>query len=495
MNNKVIKILQIFIIYLIGVSSVQAKPLLSPYPKAKLDNSVTLAGEETQLMTKFDPNAEKSKQFEFTKLIGDTAHYAYEIKNVASLKVTKNYENALQDAGFNVIYRCSLSECNSGKYNNGKLISEKTSYFNAYTYYKKPHYIFATKGGDELKAAISLFVGQHENKTRVLLTSVDIKDIETGLISADFNAFKKQNDTKTTKPPRKDKGGSSDHPLISRYPSSYIEDYKQVDYEEFSIPIGIADKKTKKLPTLDVTGDLTQITYVVKNVSTLKIYHNYLSALVKEGFETIFSCQKSRCGYRPTVQKLGDAISISQVYNYWHQPRYNVMKSTFEGQTTYVAFFIGNYKGDSRIQLLVMRTEPLITGLIETNSDKVLEQLKQKGKASIYGVLFDYDKAVIKPESKQSLDVIAQVLEKNKKLSLYVVGHTDDKGSAEYNLDLSKRRANAVVKTLIADYGIAKTRLIPQGVGPYSPAATNKNELGRELNRRVELVERLSDAI
>ena len=118
MNNKVIKILQIFIIYLIGVSSVQAKPLLSPYPKAKLDNSVTLAGEETQLMTKFDPNAEKSKQFEFTKLIGDTAHYAYEIKNVASLKVTKNYENALQDAGFNVIYRCSLSECNSGKYNN-----------------------------------------------------------------------------------------------------------------------------------------------------------------------------------------------------------------------------------------------------------------------------------------------------------------------------------------------------------------------------------------
>lgn len=502
MNNKVIKILQIFIIYLIGVSSVQAKPLLSPYPKAKLDNSVTLAGEETQLMTKFDPNAEKSKQFEFTKLIGDTAHYAYEIKNVASLKVTKNYENALKDAGFEVIYRCSLNECNSGDSRRDRQrLGNRAGYFNPGNHFHKPHYIFATKGGDELKAAISLFVGQHENKTRVLLTSVDIKDIETGLISADFNAFKKQNDTKTTKPPRKDKGGSSDHPLISRYPSSYIEDYKQVDYEEFSIPIGIADKKTRKLPMLDVVGDLTQITYVVKNVSTIKIYHNYLSALIKEGFETVFTCQKSACSnntrsrlIREDLIKLGDILALKGVNNYWRQPRYQVMKSTFEGQTTYVAFFIGNYKGDSRIQLLVMRTEPLITGLIETNSDKVLEQLKQKGKASIYGVLFDYDKAVIKPESKQSLDVIAQVLEKNKRLSLYVVGHTDDKGSAEYNLDLSKRRANAVVKTLIADYGIAKTRLIPQGVGPYSPAATNKNELGRELNRRVELVERLSDA-
>lgn len=502
MNNKVIKILQLFIIYLIGVSSVQAKPLLSPYPKAKLEDSVTLAGEETQLMTKFDPNAEKSKQFEFATFIGDTAHYEYTIRNVASLKVAKNYENALKNAGFEVIYRCSLNECYSGdRRSDKKRLAEKSSYFDPSSQFYKPHYIFATKGGAQPDAAISLFVGQNDNLTRILLTSVDIKDIETGLITADFNAFKKQNDTKTTKPPRKDKGGSADHPLISRYPGSYIEDYKQVDYEEFSIPIGIADKKTRKLPMLDVVGDLTQITYVVKNVSTIKIYHNYLSALIKEGFETVFTCQKNACSnnsrsrlIREDLIKLGDILALKGVNNYWRQPRYQVMKSTFEGQTTYVAFFIGNYKGDSRIQLLVMRTEPLITGLIETNSDKVLEQLKQKGKASIYGVLFDYDKAVIKPESKQSLDVIAQVLEKNKKLSLYVVGHTDDKGSAEYNLDLSKRRANAVVKALISDYGIAKTRLIPQGVGPYSPAATNKNELGRELNRRVELVERLSDA-
>ena len=135
-----------------------------------------------------------------------------------------------------------------------------------------------------------------------------------------------------------------------------------------------------------------------------------------------------------------------------------------------------------------------MTGLIETNSDKVLEQLEQKGKASIYGILFDYDKATIKAESKEALDVIAQVMEKNKKLSLYVVGHTDDKGSFDYNLKLSKRRADAVVNALIADYGVAKERLLAQGAGPYSPVATNKNDLGRELNRRVELVERLSSS-
>ncbi|MEI8652445.1 OmpA family protein [Pseudoalteromonas sp. Hal273] len=194
------------------------------------------------------------------------------------------------------------------------------------------------------------------------------------------------------------------------------------------------------------------------------------------------------------IQAVGDKLAIKPVYNYFHQPRYQVMKNTLNEQTTYVAFFIGNYNGDSRIQLVIARTEPLVTGLIETNSDKVLEQLEQKGKASVYGILFDYDKATIKAESKEALDVIAQVMEKNKKLSLYVVGHTDDKGSPNYNINLSKRRADAVVNALIADYGVAKERLLAQGAGPYSPVATNKNDLGRELNRRVELVERLSSS-
>lgn len=496
------KVHALCITFLIFTCNLQAKPLLSPYPNAKLQNSVILAGEETRLVTKFDPTAEKSQRFDYKKFIGDTGHYNYMIKNVASLKVIENYKLALNEAGFIINYTCSLSDCYSeNKRREMKLLAERSSYFNPGNHFQQPYYIYATKSDESLTAAISLFVGQYKSSSQVLLTTIDVKEIETGLITANFDAFTKYNNKKVTKAPRKDEGGSKDHPLISRYPGSYIEDYQQVDYEKYRIPVGVVDKNTNKIPTLDVTGDLTKITYVIENVSTLKIYHNYLSALVKEGFETVFSCQSKECSdnykdriVRKELQKLGDMLAVKQIYNYMHQPRYQVMKSSVEGQTTYVAFFIGNYNGDSRVQLVVMRTEPLLTGLIETNSDKVLEQLKQKGKASIYGVLFDYDKAVIKPESKQSLDVIEQVLNKNKSLSLYVVGHTDDKGSAEYNLNLSKRRADAVVKALITNYGVAEQRLIPQGVGPYSPVATNKNELGRELNRRVELVEILTDS-
>ncbi|MEI8625183.1 OmpA family protein [Pseudoalteromonas sp. B137] len=489
------KYFKIFILCIFCLSCniyAQAKALLSAYPNAKLNESITLAGDEIRFVSKFAPNEEKYKQFEYKTFKGDVNHFSYGMKNVASLKVIENYKNALNDAGFKVLYTCSLNDCYEKR--EDKLLAEESSYFNVSSYYGQPHYIYATKG-EAPEAAISLFVGQYKNTTQALLTTINIKEIETGLIKADFEAFKKKVNNKIKKSTHGDLKGSADHPLLSRYPSSYIEDYQNIDYEEFSIPIGRSDKKRSTSPMLDVTGDLTRITYIANKVSTLKIYHNYVSALTKEGFETVFSCQKNECGTkRKEIQALGDKLAIKPVYNYFHQPRYQVMKTTLNEQTTYVAFFIGNYNGDSRIQLVVARTEPLVTGLIEMNSDKILEQLEQKGKASIYGILFDYDKATIKAESKEALDVIAQVMEKNKKLSLYVVGHTDDKGSPNYNVNLSKRRADAVVNALIADYGVAKERLLAQGAGPYSPVATNKNDLGRELNRRVELVERLSSS-
>ena len=71
-----------------------------------------------------------------------------------------------------------------------------------------------------------------------------------------------------------------------------------------------------------------------------------------------------------------------------------------------------------------------------------------------------------------------------------MVGHTDNQGGLDYNMDLSRRRAGAVVAALTEQHGIAADRLRPAGVGPLAPAATNDTEEGRSLNRRVELVKR-----
>jgi outer membrane protein OmpA-like peptidoglycan-associated protein len=75
-------------------------------------------------------------------------------------------------------------------------------------------------------------------------------------------------------------------------------------------------------------------------------------------------------------------------------------------------------------------------------------------------------------------------------MKIYVVGHTDSVGDFDYNIDLSRRRATAVVEVLVAQHGIDRGRLEPHGVGPLVPVSSNTSEDGRAKNRRVELVER-----
>jgi outer membrane protein OmpA-like peptidoglycan-associated protein len=72
-------------------------------------------------------------------------------------------------------------------------------------------------------------------------------------------------------------------------------------------------------------------------------------------------------------------------------------------------------------------------------------------------------------------------------LKVWVVGHTDNVGSADGNMKLSEARAAAVVKAL-AQKGIDAKQLAPHGAGPYAPVASNATDDGRARNRRVELV-------
>ncbi len=103
------------------------------------------------------------------------------------------------------------------------------------------------------------------------------------------------------------------------------------------------------------------------------------------------------------------------------------------------------------------------------------------------GVHFDFDKATLRPEAKKILDEAAALLNKQERVVVEVAGHTDSKGSEEYNQGLSERRAAAVKQYLTAQ-GIKATRLTAMGYGESRPVASNDTEAGRAENRRVELV-------
>ncbi len=123
---------------------------------------------------------------------------------------------------------------------------------------------------------------------------------------------------------------------------------------------------------------------------------------------------------------------------------------------------------------------------VEFDADALLEALDRDGQVAIYGILFDVDRADLRPGSGQVLDTIATILKADSGLRIEVAGHTDATGSAERNRELSLERARAVVNAL-ALYGIDRARLIPRGYGPDQPVADNATEEGRQQNRRVEL--------
>ena len=122
------------------------------------------------------------------------------------------------------------------------------------------------------------------------------------------------------------------------------------------------------------------------------------------------------------------------------------------------------------------------------SAEQIGGALGKDGRVALYGILFDFDKADIKPESDKQLAEMANLLKSSAGLRVFIVGHTDNKGALAYNTDLSQRRADSVAKALATRFGIAADRMVSKGVGPLSPLASNDTEDGQAKNRRVELV-------
>jgi outer membrane protein OmpA-like peptidoglycan-associated protein len=136
----------------------------------------------------------------------------------------------------------------------------------------------------------------------------------------------------------------------------------------------------------------------------------------------------------------------------------------------------------------VIEVRGMTQNMVVVSADDMSKSISSAGRIALYGILFDTNKADIRPESKLTLEEIAKMLKKEPYLKLHVVGHTDNVGGYEFNLGLSKRRADSVVASLTKEHGIAVNRLIPNGVAYLAPVAVNTTEEGRAKNRRVELV-------
>lgn len=259
------------------------------------------------------------------------------------------------------------------------------------------------------------------------------------------------------------------------------------------------------------------------------LFQAYQAALQQDGFEILYTCATEECGGIRFYQTLEPVRRMhTDPWNY----RYLAARKGAENARTYLAFLISPTRGNvyaARIVIERPKTQPVaetqtaqledrgvrvsdadtaeepevdpetdletLSGTEETDpeaefldAEAMAERIAANGSVALYSIFYDTNSASLRGESAPTLEEVVHLLSAHPNLNLIVVGHTDNVGRLHYNLQLSERRAAAMVKQLVNQYGVDKRRLRSAGVGFLAPVASNGDESGRSKNRRVELV-------
>lgn len=175
----------------------------------------------------------------------------------------------------------------------------------------------------------------------------------------------------------------------------------------------------------------------------------------------------------------------------------NLLVLRDEGHAQSKVIFIG--EGDVTPEKLISVLKPATEGMTsamgkasckeyQTQLSEGTPPASESSQAAIQ-VLFTFDSAKLGPNSNRVLAKLADALNSDALASycFEIQGHTDDVGKAEYNLELSKRRAQSVVTYLVKKGGVKEQRLLAMGYGEADPIADNSTDIGRARNRRVQI--------
>jgi outer membrane protein OmpA-like peptidoglycan-associated protein len=258
---------------------------------------------------------------------------------------------------------------------------------------------------------------------------------------------------------QEDTEGSKDHPMLSRFPGYYIEDYEAQDFSSYDFQLA-GDKEQK------VEGRYWQIAYWIKEGAKkggpVQIGRNYASLFLKNGGTRLLEDLDAGGGILTARMPAG-------------------------GKNIWLEVDISN---DGEVFTLTVVEEAAMEQKVEFSAMELSTILNEKGSVALHGILFDTGQATIRDESKGDLQAIGDLLKQQPALRLEIQGHTDNVGASDANRRLSEARAAAVKQSLVTSHGVPADRLTASGFGDAKPVADNTTEQGRAQNRRVELVRR-----
>ncbi|MEO8673316.1 MAG: OmpA family protein [Tahibacter sp.] len=332
--------------------------------------------------------------------------------------------------------------------------------------------------------------------------------------------------------PDKDVSGARDPAGLGRYAGSLIVEQQVKAYDEVTLPLSplqpssdenARDRMNNRIfmpqQKLSLEGKLMRTVYLLPEGRTsLEVLRNYQQLIGEKGGKTLYECKAEQCG--GDIGNGADHGGGEQGLMAYVFPQEQVNQTSFSNaacsvtmDTADLLYFVGElatggtstrvgvltytanndlyckaFNGRAIAIVVTLEGKAREQNMVTVKASELAQSIAASGKIALYGITFDFDKADIKPESKAQLDEIGALLKADGALKLMVVGHTDNQGGAAYNMELSKKRADAVVARLVNQYGIAADRLLAQGMGSAAPLASNDSEDGRAKNRRVELV-------
>ncbi|MCB1188356.1 OmpA family protein [bacterium] len=255
--------------------------------------------------------------------------------------------------------------------------------------------------------------------------------------------------------------GATEHPVIKPFGGAEFVDgpSKTTSFDTFDFLVTTADgKKTDKVTKkgkywylryriTDASGQLD------KSVGAEEILENYRNACLQRG---------------GTIH-----------YDYSRRLVFSLTRD--DGGETWVNL----QASDGNYDITIVDEKGLDPTLV-FGAEEMASEIDIDGDVVVYGINFAVDSDRLEPGSEKVLTEMVKLMRNEPQLRIEIQGHTDNTGSADYNLKLSDRRV-ATVREFLILFGIDPARMISKGYGLSRPVATNDTEEGRALNRRVEL--------
>jgi OmpA-OmpF porin, OOP family len=273
---------------------------------------------------------------------------------------------------------------------------------------------------------------------------------------------------------------------VRPFPGAKVIEHSARNFEEYWMPLGrlVGEAQAERVESLG--GRWTHSTFSTAGRSVAEVFRHYELQVAKAGFEVVYACKGVECGEGGRKTN-GDWWPLSD-----HR-RFMAARMRRAQGDLWVSVHVHAKAATGPVQQEVDVVEvkpPAIPPPARSESDvaTLAKELKDDGRIVLHSLRFVDGKPALLPESEKVVQAIAELLARDPGLKLHVVVHSDNAMPGPASLDLTKKRATAVVQTLTRKHRIGSARVQPAGLGPLAPIASNRTDQGRAMNRRVELV-------